>query len=138
MKILLLGRVNASRDMCFGKLHLLNHVKNMTHATDPELSTRVIAPPFVNIPFIPFARKKECQECAHILLQVGSSAVRFKKVPLTNESKISLRSRSCSPERSNKQTKCVEPKLFIPALDKNTKESYHNTYNFYPFLKVPV
>ena len=73
------------------------HVKNMTHVTELELNTRTSAPPFVHIPFIPVRRTKECQECAHILLQVGSSDVRFKKVPLTTESKISLRSRSCSP-----------------------------------------
>ena len=94
---LLLGRVNAGRDMCFGKLHLLIQVKNMTHVTELELNTRAFAPPFVRIPFIPVVRTKECEECAHILLQVGSSDVRFKKVPLTTESKISLRSRSCSP-----------------------------------------
>ena len=29
--------------------------------------------------------------------ETSSSAVRFKNVPLTTESKISLRSRSCSP-----------------------------------------
>ena len=106
MKILLLGRGNAGRDMCFGKLHLLIHVKNMTHATDPELNTRVFAPSFVHIPFIPVGKTKKCQEYAHILLQVGSSAVRFKTAPLTNESKISLQSRSCSPANtiySNKQ-----------------------------------
>ena len=97
MKILLLGRINAGRDMCFGKLHLLIHVKNMTHATDPELKTRVFAPSFVHIPFIPVGKTKKCQECARILLQTGSSAVRFKTAPLTNESKISLQSRSCSP-----------------------------------------
>ena len=73
------------------------HVKNMTHVTELELNTRAFAPPFVHIPFIPVGRTKECQECAKILLQVGSSAVRFKNVPLTTESKISLRSRSCSP-----------------------------------------
>ena len=73
------------------------HVKNMTHVTELELNTRAFAPPFLHIPFIPVGRTKECQECAHILLQVGSSTVRFKNVPLTNESKISLRSRSCSP-----------------------------------------
>ena len=73
------------------------HVKNMTHVTELELNTRAFAPPFVHIPFIPVARTKECQECAKIFLQVGSSAVRFKNVPLTTESKISLRSRSCSP-----------------------------------------
>ena len=89
MKVLLLGRVNAGRDMCV--------VKNMTHVTELELNTRAFAPPFVHIPFIPVVRTKECQECAHIFLQVGSSAVRFKNVPLTTESKISLRSRSCSP-----------------------------------------
>ena len=72
------------------------HVKNMTHVTELELNTRAFAPPFVHIPFIPVARTKECQECAKIFLQVGSSAVRFKNVPLTTESKISLRSRSCS------------------------------------------
>ena len=77
------------------------HVKNMTHVsphvTELELNTRAFAPPFVHIPFIPVGRTKECQECAKIFLQVGSSAVRFKNVPLTTESKISLRSRSCSP-----------------------------------------
>ena len=78
------------------------HVKNMTHVTELELNTRAFAPPFVHIPFIPVGRTKECQECAHILLQVGYSAVRFKNVPLTTESKISLRSRSCSPAM-NKQ-----------------------------------
>ena len=70
------------------------HVKNMTHVTELELNTRAFAPPFVRIPFIPVGRTKECQECAKIFLQVGSSAVRFKNVPLTTESKISLRSRS--------------------------------------------
>ena len=69
----------------------------MTPVTELELNTRAFAPPFVHIPFIPVGRTKECQECAHILLQVGYSAVRFKNVPLTTESKISLRSRSCSP-----------------------------------------
>ena len=69
------------------------HVKNMTHVTELELKTRAFAPPFVHIPFIPVGRTKECQECAKILLQVGSSAVRFKNVPLTTESKT----RSCSP-----------------------------------------
>ena len=73
------------------------HVKNMTRVTELELNTRAFTPPFVHIPFIPVGRTKECQECAHILLQVGSSTIRFKNVPLTNESKISLRSRSCSP-----------------------------------------
>ena len=73
------------------------HVKNMTHVTELELNTRAFAPSFVHIPFIPVGRTKECQECAKIFLQVGSSAVRFKNVPLTTESKISLRSRSCSP-----------------------------------------
>ena len=73
------------------------HVKNMTHVTELELNTRAFAPPLVHIPFIPVGRTKECQECAKIFLQVGSSAVRFKNVPLTTESKISLRSRSCSP-----------------------------------------
>ena len=73
------------------------HVKNMSHLTELELNTRAFAPPFVHIPFIPVGRTKECQECAHILLQVGASAVRFKNVPLTTKSKISLRSRSCSP-----------------------------------------
>ena len=73
------------------------HVKNMTHVTELELNTRAFAPPFVHILFIPVGSTKECQECAHIFLQVGSSAVRFKNVPLTTESKISLRSRSCSP-----------------------------------------
>ena len=98
MKILLLVRANAGRDMCFGKLHLLIHVKiHKTHATDLELNTRAFAPAFTHIPFIPVGRTKECQECAHILLQVGSSSVRFKKVPLTTEVKISLRARFCSP-----------------------------------------
>ena len=69
----------------------------MTHVTELELNTRAFAPQFVHIPFIPVGRTKECQECAKIFLQVGSSAVRFKNVPLTTESKISLRSRSCSP-----------------------------------------
>ena len=73
------------------------HVKNMSHVTELELNTRAFAPPFVHIPFIPVGRTKECQECAKMFLQVGSSAVRFKNVPLTTESKISLRSRSCSP-----------------------------------------
>ena len=73
------------------------HVKNMTHVTELELKTKAFAPPFVHIPFIPVGRTKECQECAKIFLQVGSNAVRFKNVPLTTESKISLRSRSCSP-----------------------------------------
>ena len=73
------------------------HVKNVTHVTELELNTRAFAPPFVHIPFIPVGRTKECQECGKIFLQVGSSAVRFKNVPLTTESKISLRSRSCSP-----------------------------------------
>ena len=73
------------------------HVKNMTHVTELELNTRAFAPPFVHIPFIPVGRTKECKECAKIFLQVGTSAVRFKNVPLTTESKISLRSRSCSP-----------------------------------------
>ena len=73
------------------------HVKNMTHVTELELNTRAFAPSFVKIPFIPVGRTKECQECAKIFFQVGSSAVRFKNVPLTTESKISLRSRSCSP-----------------------------------------
>ena len=78
----------------------------MTHVTELELNTRAFAPPFVHIPFIPVGRTKECQECAKIFLQVGSSAVRFKKVPLTTESKISLRSRSRSPaiKRSALQT----------------------------------
>ena len=73
------------------------HMKNMTHVTELELNTRAFAPLFVHIPFIPVGRTKERQECAHIFPQVGNSAVRFKNVPLTNESKISLRSRSCSP-----------------------------------------
>ena len=73
------------------------HVKNMTHVTELELNTRAFALPFVHIPFIPVGRTKVSQECAKIFLQVGSSAVRFKNVPLTTESKISLRSRSCSP-----------------------------------------
>ena len=73
------------------------HVKNMTHVTEFELNTRAFAPPFVHMPFIPVERTKECQECAQIVLQVGSSAIRFKKASLTTESKISLRSRSCSP-----------------------------------------
>ena len=73
------------------------HVKNMTHVTELELNTRAFTPPFVHIPFIPVGRTKERQECAKIFLQVSSSAVRFKNVPLTTESKISLRSRSCSP-----------------------------------------
>ena len=73
------------------------HVKNMTHVTELELNTRAFAPPFVHIPFIPVGRTKKCQECAKIFLQVSYSAVRFKNVPLTTESKISLRSRSCSP-----------------------------------------
>jgi len=63
----------------------------MTHATKLELNTRAFAPPFVHIPFIPVGRTKECQECAHILLQVGSSAADHRK--------ISLRSRSCSPAK---------------------------------------
>ena len=79
------------------------HVKNMTHVTELELNTRAFAPPFVHIPFIPVGRTKECQECAKISLQVGYSAVRFKNVPLTTESKISLRSRSCSPATSSNQ-----------------------------------
>ena len=79
------------------------HVKNMTHVTELELNTRAFAPPFVHIPFIPVGRTKECQECAKIFLQVGTSAVRFKNVPLTTESKISLRSRSCSPATSSNQ-----------------------------------
>ena len=98
--MLLLGRVNAGRDICFGNLHLLIkiiHMKNMTHVTELELNTRAFAPLFVHIPFIPVGRTKERQECAHIFPQVGNSAVRFKNVPLTNESKISLRSRSCLP-----------------------------------------
>ena len=67
--------------MCFGKLHLLIHVKtHMTHVTDLILNTRAFAPPFSHIPFIPVGRTKECQQCAHILLQVGSSTVRFNKV----------------------------------------------------------
>ena len=86
-------------------------------------------------------KQKKCPECARILLQAGSSALRFKTAPLTNESKISLQSRSCSPANtiySNKKTKCIEHKLFIPVLDKNTKETYFNTSNFYPILKVSV
>ena len=72
----------------------------MTHVTELELNTRAFAPPFVHIPVIPVGRTKECQECAKIFLQVGYSAVRFKNVPLTTESKISLRSRSCSPAKT--------------------------------------
>ena len=65
------------------------HVKNMTHVTELELNTRAFAPPFVHIPFIPVGRTKECQECAKIFPQVGTSALRFKNVPLTTESKTS-------------------------------------------------
>ena len=54
----LLVQVNAGRDMCFGKLHLLIHVKiHMIHATDLELH----------------------QECAHIFLQVSSSAADHRR-----------------------------------------------------------
>ena len=71
---------NAGRDMCFGKLHLLIHVKiHMTHATDLELNTRAFVPPFPHITFIPVGRTKECQECAHILLQIGSTVYYLRK-----------------------------------------------------------
>ena len=74
MKILLLGRGkrwpwHVRRKTTFANIH----VKNMTHVTELELNTRAFAPPFAHIPFIPVARTKECQECAHILLQVGSN-----------------------------------------------------------------
>ena len=39
---------------------------------------------------------KECQEYAHILLKLALRSVRFKKVPLTTDAKISLRARFCS------------------------------------------
>ena len=61
----------------------------MTHATDLELNTRAFAPPFAYIPFIPVGRTKECQECAHIFLEVGSSAVRVKSHCLRKPGKIS-------------------------------------------------
>ena len=70
--------------MRFGKfIHLL-------FAADLELNTMAFAPPFAHIPFIPVGRTKECQECAYILLQVGST---FKKVPLTTHVNISPRAR---------------------------------------------
>ena len=62
--------------------------------TDHELNTRAFARPFAHIPFISVGRTKECQECAHILLQVGPT--RFMKVPLTTDIKISLWARFCS------------------------------------------
>ena len=58
---------------------------HMTHATDLELNTWAFALPFAYISFIPVGRTKEYQEYAHILLEVGSSAVCFKKVLLTTE-----------------------------------------------------
>ena len=68
---------------------------------------RAFALPFVHISFIPVGRTKERQECAPIFPQVGSSAVHFKKVLLTTESKISLRSHSCSPTKYNLPIKKV-------------------------------
>lgn len=64
-------------DMCFGKLHSwftwYSHEIHMT--MDLELNTRAFALLFAHIPFTPVGRTKECQECPHILLQVGSSAL---------------------------------------------------------------
>ena len=65
--------------MCFGKLHLLIHVKiHMTHATDLELNTRAFAPPFAHINIHSSWKNKGIGGgggggCAHISVQVGSS-----------------------------------------------------------------
>ena len=98
--------VNAGRDMCFGKLHLLIHVKiHMTHATDLELNTRAFAPPFAHINIHSSWKNKgigggggeDVPTFRFKSALAGSSAVPFKKVPLTTDLKISLRARFCSP-----------------------------------------
>jgi len=58
-----------------------------------ELNTRAFAWLFAHIPFIPVGRTKECQECVHILFQVGSTNLLL----LTTDIKISPGVCFCSP-----------------------------------------
>jgi len=60
--------------------------------TDLELNNRAFAWPFAHIPFIQLEEQRNAKNVPTILFQVGP-----KKVPLTNDVKISLRARFCSP-----------------------------------------
>ena len=86
------------------------HVKNMTHVTELELNTRAFAPPFVHIPFIPVGRTKECQECAKIFLQVGSSVVSFAAV-------IRVVTQCSSPTNGCSLELCIPFHLLLRTID---------------------
>ena len=98
MKVLLLGRVNAGRDMCVGKLHLLI----FTWKTWPMSRSLNSTPgPLLRRLFTYHSFQLEEQRNAKNVPKVSFKSAlalyAFKNVPLTTESKISLRSRSCSP-----------------------------------------
>ena len=79
----LLERVNASRYMCFGKLHFTTISRE--NATDLKLSTRAFALPWAHIPFIQLEEQRNA-------LNVSTPS---EKVPLTPEVRISLRAHFC-------------------------------------------
>ena len=67
---------------------------HMTHATDLELNTRTFAPPFA--PYRSF-QLEEQRNARNVPTFCFKSALCFKKVSLTNDIKISLQARFCSP-----------------------------------------
>ena len=66
---------------------------HMTHAADHELNTRAFAP------FAPYhsLQLEEQRNARNVPTFCSKLALRFKKVPLTTDVKISLRARFCSP-----------------------------------------
>ena len=69
------------------KITFAIHVK-FTYATNLELNTRTFAPPFV--PYLSF-QLEEQRNARNVPTFCFKSALRFKKVPLTTDVKISLR-----------------------------------------------
>ena len=64
---------------------------HITHATDLELNTRAFAWPCATY------HSFQLEEQRNVPTFCSKSALRFKKVPLTTDVKISLRARFCSP-----------------------------------------